>query len=141
MQCLAGEEIIQDLDWDSMTGKLYHWQHNGAILKKYVLLLKLFFETLVKKKKGGGEVCCAVSYLTKHSQINSNKQIKNKVQPSGLKSTTGFVYIFQWMQRKQVLRKSIGAVTFSQETSNLAGVKSASTSYYCGKRPVLFCCN
>lgn len=54
MQCLAGEEIIQDLDWDSMTGKLYHWQHNGAFLKKYVLLLKLFFETLVKKKKGGG---------------------------------------------------------------------------------------
>lgn len=28
--------------------------------------------------------------MTKHSHINSNKQIKDKVQPSALKSTTGF---------------------------------------------------
>lgn len=51
MQCLAGEEIIQDFDWGGMTGKLHCWQHNGASLKMYVLLLTLFFETPVKKKK------------------------------------------------------------------------------------------
>lgn len=102
---LSGEEIIQDFHWDDMTGKLYHQQDNGAFLKMYVLLLKLFFETPVKKNKGGKKVCCAVSYLTKRSHINSNKQIKNKVHPSDLKSTTGFAYFFKWLQRKQRLRE------------------------------------
>ena len=138
MQCLAGEQIIQDFDWDGMTGKLYHWQQIGAFLKMYVLLLKRFFETPMKKKKGKKEVCCAVSYLTKHSHINSNKQIKNKVQPSELKATTGFAYFFKWMQRKQALRKNMRAVTFSQEISNFAVVNLDSTSYYCGKRPAWF---
>lgn len=85
MQRLAEEEITQNFDWDSMTGRLYHQQHKGAFLKTYVLLLKLFSETLMKKKKGEEKVCCIVSYLTKHSPITSNKQIKNKVQPSRIK--------------------------------------------------------
>lgn len=61
MQCLAGEEILQDFYWDGMTGKFYHWQHNGDFLKMYVLLLKLFFETPAKKKKKGEKeslLCC-----------------------------------------------------------------------------------
>lgn len=39
--------------------------------------------------------------MTEHSHINSNKQIQDKVQPSALKTTTGFgglrVFLFGWV--------------------------------------------
>lgn len=76
-----------------MTGKLYQQQHKGAFLKTYVLLLKLFSETLVKKKKEE-KVCCIISCLTKHSHTSSNKQIKNKVQPSRIKIYNRICFFF-----------------------------------------------
>lgn len=61
MQCLAGEGIVQDFNWEGTTGKLYHRQYNGALWKMYVLLLKLFFETAIKKIKGGKRKFVALS--------------------------------------------------------------------------------
>lgn len=140
MQCLAGEEILQDFYWDGMTGKFYYWQHHGDFLQMYVLLLKPFFETPAKKRKKGEEkkVCCVVRYLTRHSHVYGNKQIRNKVQPSELKSTTGFAYFFKWMQRKGALRKNMRAATFSQETSNLAGVNLELHPIIVGRDPLCF---